>query len=222
MICQTFIYDFFKSFHYLKNMNIIIRLACFFIFSLCSITVIGQTRADDYQDTTETEDDYYLDWNEVSFTERLVVGGSILPAYANGWYLDVSPIIGYRLTNSTIFGVGLTYSYRNIRDRYSNISKRIINTFGGNAFVMQYLLPNVFGQVEVDYSFLRYHELDPFDNLIYEEFARAPGFLIGGGYKEGNDYFSYNVTIMYDLLLNVNSTRNSPWVFRGGILISLY
>ena len=202
-------------------MKIAIKLVCFFVFLICSITVIGKTKNDDYEDTTGT-DDYYENWNEASFKQRLVVGGSLLPAYSNGWYLDVAPLIGYRLTNSTIAGVGLNYFYRNIRNQYSNVRKRVVNTYGGRAFVIQYFLPNVFGQIETDYSFLRYHERDPFDNVIYEEFAKAPGFLVGGGYQEGNDYFSYTVTVMYDLLLNANSTRNSPWVFRGGILISLY
>ena len=203
-------------------MKKLIRLTYLFIFLSLSSLVTGQTRDNDYQDTTETEDDYYQDWNEISFKEKLVVGGNILPAYANGWYLDVSPIIGYKLSNSTIGGIGLTYFYRDIRNQYSNVSKRVINTYGARAFVMQYFLPNFFGQAEVDYSFLRYHERDQFNNVIYQEFAKSPGFLVGGGYREGDDYFSYNFTVMYDLLLNTNSTRSSPWVFRGGVLISLY
>lgn len=201
-------------------MKKLIRLTYVLIFLGFYSLALGQTRDNDYQDTTET--DNYLNWNEVSFKERLVVGGNILPAYANGWYLDVSPVVGYRLGNSTIGGVGLTYFYRDIRNRYSNVSKRVIHTYGGRAFVMQYILPNIFGQVEADYSFLRYHEEDPFKNVTYQEFAKSPGFLIGGGYTEGSDAFSYNFTVMYDLLLNANSTRSSPWVFRGGFLISLY
>lgn len=206
-------------------MKILMKLICFFIFAAWSSVVTGQTREDDYdnyQDTIETESDYYFDYNQASFRERLVIGGNILPAYANGLYLDVSPIIGYRLSNSTIGAVGLTYFHRGIRNQNSSISKQVINTYGARAFVMQYFLPNVFGQVEMDYSFLRYYERDQFDQIVYEEFAKSPGFLVGGGYKDGDDYFSYNFTVMYDLLFNFESTRSSPWVFRGGLLFSLY
>ena len=124
------------------------KIICFLLFGCFFNTAVsfGQTR----NDTTYT-DGYQNDYEEPSFVDKVVVGGNILPAYANGWYLDVSPVAGYRLTNSTIGCVGLTYSYRDVRNGYRNID-RVLSTYGGRAFVMQYFLPNFFAQVEIKIS----------------------------------------------------------------------
>ncbi len=181
---------------------------------------MAQTDDDEYDD----ERSEYNDGDDQEWLKNLVVGGSIFPGYSNGWILEVSPLVGYRVTPSTIFGVGFNYFYRDIR--YPNLpsyGKDVYNISGARAFVMQDFFQDFFAQMELDYNFARYRQVDPFDNIVYQDNWESPGFLLGLGYKQGDYRFSYNLSVMYDVLYDgIESTRNSPLVFRASFIIALF
>ena len=191
----------------------------FVLLAVCSLNTLTAQTNDDYDDRND-----YRNEDDKAWLQNIVVGGSIFPGYSNGWILDVSPLVGYRIAPKTIFGVGFNYFYRDIR--YQNtpgIDKDVYNTYGARAFAMQDIFRSIFGQVEVDYNFARFRRIDPFGDIIYQDNWRAPGFLVGAGYKQGDDYFSYNFAALYDLNFDsVNSTRSSPLEFRASFIIALF
>lgn len=178
-----------------------------------------------FAQTDDGDDDGYEDVEpfEDSWKERIVWGGNIFPGYSNGWILDASPLVGYKLTNSTIAGVGVNFFYRSFRSPFDpNRNQSIIRSYGGRAFVMQDLLFGLFAQAEFDYNFRNERVEDAFDNILFSEDRQAPGLLLGGGYSQRGGRIGYNLTFLYDVLYSSNnSTRISPVVFRGGIILGI-
>jgi hypothetical protein len=174
-----------------------------------------------YEEVDDEEDPF-----EESWKDKLVFGGSIFPGYSNGWILEMTPMIGYKITNSTVAGVGINYSYRSFNDPYGRYSftNRI---YGGRAFVMQDLAYGAFAQIEADYNYLTYKEKDAFDNLVVDQRFQSPGFLVGGGYRQRGDRVSYNITLLYDVLNRGNGVINRPnsigpgLILRGGVIFNL-
>lgn len=185
-----------------------------------NVTMAQTDRDDDYDDNRSE----YSDRDDNEWLRNVVVGGSIFPGYSNGWILEVSPLVGYRVTPSTTFGVGFNYFYRDVR--FPNLpgsGKDVYNTYGGRAFVMQNFFQDFFAQVELDYNFARYRQIDAFDNITFQDNWEAPGFLAGLGYTQGNQRFSYNIAALYDILFDdFQSTRSSPLVFRASFIIALF
>lgn len=162
---------------------------------------------------------------EKSWKDKLVFGGSVFPGYSNGWILEMTPMVGYKVTNTTIAGVGINYSYRGFNDPYGqySVSNRM---YGGRAFVMQDLFYSVFAQAEYDYSYLIYKEKDAFDQLVVDQRFQSPGFLVGGGYRQRGNYVSYNLTLLYDVMNGRNAiprpnSIGGGLVLRGGLIFNL-
>ena len=190
------------------------------LFALFATTTFAQTD-NGYE---SGDDDESADPFEESWTDKLVFGGNILPGYSNGWFIDFTPWVGYKLTETTIAGVGASYSFRQFRNPYDRY-QTTLKMYGGRAFVMQDLMMGVFAQAEYDYNYWGYRLKDPFDNLIQDRRGQSPGVLIGGGYAQRGDYMSYSITALYDVFYDPNSTfrPNSfgPLVIRGGVVFGL-
>lgn len=192
------------------------------LFLLCAL--IGSVQAGAQTDD-ESGRNYgrYTDPDpfEESWKDRLVYGGNILPGYSNGWILDLTPFVGYRLTNSTIAGVGVNYFYRSFRNPYLS-DRSIWNMYGGRAFVMQQLMYDVFAQVEYDYNYLIYKEKNAFGDETYRFTGSSPGLLLGGGYTQRSGAVGFSLTVLYDVFYDANSiSRPSPLVVRGGVIVGL-
>lgn len=198
-----------------------------FLTTLCLITLnlaaFAQTGDDNAKDDYDKDESERTAEDELTWKDKLVAGGAIFPGYSNGWYLEFTPFVGYRITNSTIFGVGLNYSYRSYKNLYLYPYISVNKTYGGRAFVMKDLFFDFFGQMEIDYNFQKVFDKDPYDKSIVQQYNyESPGFLLGLGYRQGDERFSYNLTMMYDVLFDINtSARNSPWVLRGGVMFAL-
>ncbi len=187
------------------------------MLALMTTTAFAQT-GKEYEEQNEknTDDPFEQGWKD-----KLVYGGNIFPGYNNGWILDFTPFVGYKLTNTTVAGVGANYFYRSFRDPYTSF-KGITRMYGGRAFIMQDLLMGVFGQAEYDYNYIDYKQKDRNDNILGTFKGDSPGFLIGGGYSQRNGRIGYNLTVLYDVLYSRQSVgRNSPLVIRGGIILGM-
>lgn len=203
-------------------MNNLLKFVLMLVVSFSMNVAMAQT--DDDDDRYDDDRSEYNDRDPQDWLKNVVVGGSIFPGYSNGWILEVSPLVGYRVTPSTTFGVGFNYFYRDVR--YPNdprISKDVFNTYGGRAFVMQNFFQDFFAQLELDYNFARSRRFDSFDDIIFQDNWESPGFLAGLGYTQGDQRFSYNISALYDLLFDdFESTRSSPLVFRASFIIALF
>jgi hypothetical protein len=172
-----------------------------------------------FAQTAETRETESKDDGE-SILNKLVIGGNVGAGYANGWNINLSPTIGYKLTNSTVVGVGITYNYADFNNPFYNNNRTTYNTTGGRVFVQQLLFQNLYAHVE--YEYLSYEvRVRSNDGRVVSQFeATAPGLLLGGGYSSsfGNG-LGFTTEILYNVLYRSDiSPYASPLIFRGGLM----
>jgi len=145
---------------------------------------------------------------------RIIVGGGVGLQFGTITLIDVSPILGYKVTERFVPGIGLTYQY------YKDtrwVPEYETNIYGGSVFARYYLWQDLFAHAE--YQILSYEKLI---NVYGEkERVNVPGLLVGGGYRQwiGNNFAA---TIV--ILFNLNETIDSPYqnpIFRIGFQAGL-
>jgi hypothetical protein len=154
----------------------------------------------------------------VPIKERIVTGGGMgLGFNAVQDFISVSPVLGYRLTQRLIGGIGVTYRYT----KYKGITPAMkLNDYGVSPFVRFTVYKNIFLQSE--YEYLNYEfPLANRETVRYDfkSFLAGAGFIQPlsdkvGFYVMGLYNFSYK-----DPVLGEPSAYNSPLVFRAGINI---
>jgi len=134
--------------------------------------------------------------------DRLYIGGNLGLLFGSTTLIEVSPQVGYRLTDRFIPGIGLTYIYQNYR--YGNI--RYENSvYGGSIFSKYFITDNLFGHVE--YEMLNVEYVPDYGPYIIPTIDRKwiSSFYIGGGYSQpiGQRGFA-QVMILFELI-------QDPW-----------
>lgn len=144
---------------------------------------------------------------------RLVFGGSVGASFGNVSYVQVSPYVGYRVTDEFTVGVGLQYRYRN-DDRFG----RDLTTHDlGTSLFGRYHLPGpFFVQGEIEYLSYQYYR----PNLTKERDG-VWSVLAGGGISQplGSNASAFAL-LMYNFSYNDYSQPSpytSPWVVRFGV-----
>ena len=140
---------------------------------------------------------------------RVILGGGLGLQFGTVTVIDVSPIIGYKVTERFIPGIGFSYQYykdtRWIPDYETSI-------YGGSVFARYYLWQDLFAHAE--YQILSYERYDG-------ERVDVPGLLVGGGYRQ---WIGRNFAATIVVLFNLNETIDTPYqnpVFRIGFQAGL-
>jgi hypothetical protein len=161
---------------------------------------------------------------------RWFVGGNIGLQFGYVTLIDVSPIIGYNISDRFAVGTGLTYKYYRIRnyfyDPYLNSYRHFrSHIYGGPVFSRFYISRQIFAHAE--YEFLRFRNEVYVQNTAGQSYDRhyqninVHSMFVGGGYRQ---YFSRGSAFEIMLLWNLNETPNSPYnnpVIRMGFSIGL-
>ncbi len=132
-------------------------------------------------------------------------GGSIGIHFDRGYYVDASPILGYRAGRLDV-GISPFFAYR----KYESGSERY--SYGGRVFSQVTLYHQVFVHGELEVTNVETAIGDR--KWIY-------GLPVGGGYR-------YNLTdrtqaygmVLYDLILDDDSPVENP-IIRGGVIYNL-
>jgi len=80
-----------------------------------------------------------------SFMDKISIGGGLGFGFgSNSFLIDVSPIIGYSVTNTFMVGLGLTYKFHKIDDYYYSFPDSAFtdyksNIYGGSVFARYFL-----------------------------------------------------------------------------------
>ncbi len=143
-----------------------------------------------------------------SFKEKLFFGGGLGFQFGNVTAIDVSPIIGYRLTPKFHAGVGLSYSYYN----YSNLGVSASN-YSASIFTRFFLLDNIFAHGEVEALnakvFTSYNPEQSYRKWI-------DSYLIGGGYFQRiGERSGMYIMVLWNLNENEFTPYNNPIVRIG-------
>lgn len=147
-----------------------------------------------------------------SFMDRVYTGGGLGMSFGSGIsYVQLSPLVGYRVTNE--FSAGTAISYRYTKYKVLDVST---NDYGINPFARYNVYDPFFLQAEIEY--LNYERVR-FDKTTFRD--NFTSFLIGGGISQplGGKAF-FNVTVLYNLSYvpsDLTDPYDSPLVVRAGI-----
>lgn len=185
-----------------------LKKAIIVVFSLLvSSYGYSQVSEDDYaiDDSTATQrdrsNDDGFDW------DKITVGGGLAVNFGSITYIDVSPTVGYYLTDNILAAVGGTYIYFS-DGVYST------NVYGGRLFGEGFL-----NEVPI----LAHAELEVlnfFEGSLRER-INVVNILVGGGLKQTLGDRSYLSLLV---LWNINESEHSLYpnpIFRAGIVIGL-
>jgi hypothetical protein len=135
-----------------------------------------------------------------SFKERLYVGGNVGAWFGSSTYINISPLVGCKVTKELSFGVTGTYNY--FSQTY-NGQKFVSTIYGGGVFGRYLVFENFFAQVGAE----RLSVLD-YTSPIPNSRAWVDNILVGGGLRQK---FSDNGSFVAAIFYNVNQTPLSPY-----------
>jgi hypothetical protein len=135
------------------------------------------------------------------WTKRITYGGNFSLLFGNGGsFIDVSPLVGYRITDKFLVSVGPVFNYLsgvNGTYRYST------SIYGGRAFAQYFIIPQAYAQVGYDLL----NRNNPFATDPKSR-VNVENYWVGGGYRQNlGEHVALQVAILY----NLNQTRLSPY-----------
>lgn len=150
---------------------------------------------------------------------RVFTGGGLGVQIGSVTLIDVSPHIGYFITERFALGIGGTYQYYRINNDYINYSTSI---WGGRLFGRYYVLEELFAHAEYEYLNYEAALVDPFGYYSGKiERVGVDNILVGAGYRQsigGNSYV--NLLVLWNLNETVYTLYENP-IIRMGIDIGL-
>ena len=161
------------------------------------ITLFGSAQAQNQYDISDRSD-----WQE-----RIFVGGNMGLQFGSQTYINLSPTLGYRITNALSAGVGVSYIYQKI----FNVSR---THYGGNVFGRVNITDQIFGMAQ--------YESLSVDVGVEGRRLGLSSFLVGGGVQQplgGNAVASFTVLYNLSYVEGEPSAYNSPIVIGGGVTL---
>lgn len=141
----------------------------------------------------------------LTWRDKIRFGGSFGGQFGSFTNINISPLVGYNISDGTTVGGGVSYIY-------TKVFNSSFSYFGGRGFVMRRVFPNIFAQAE--YEFLSV----PTSRQGERKWVGLP--MIGGSYSQPiSGRFALNFTALYNLNFTGNPNAaflpyNSPWVIR--------
>ncbi len=166
-----------------------------FLFTVLSIRVNAQ----DIPRTPQS----HINTPQNNFWDRIYTGGGIGLQFGTQTFVNISPLVGYRLTEKFSVGLSATYLYYRYKD-YNPAYSYSSNIYGGSVFSRYLIFENLFAHVE--YEVLRLEARDNVSRLLGTKDITS--ILVGGGYRQMiGDRSSINLMLLY----NLNETTYSPY-----------
>jgi hypothetical protein len=163
-------------------------------------------------------------------SNRFFFGGGLGLQFGDVTLIDVSPMVGYRITEKLAAGVTLTYKYYNVKNYYANYlslpsDDLKANIYGGSLFGRYFLFENLFAQAEYEYLLYAYDSYFPNSGgsgySKSKETIDLPSFFLGGGYRQpigGRTFFT--ITVLYNFSESPYSPYSNP-IIRAGISVGM-
>lgn len=162
--------------------------------------------------------------------DKLLIEGIVGLQFGDVTAIEFSPMIGYKLTDDFVSGIGFTYEYSKYNDFFmdtetGSLSDRKLNILGGRFFGRYYLskwlediLEGLFVHAEFEYlSYTINYQVDANGKFVDvfgvpyspgNQSVNVPGLLVGGGLSQpiGERAFA-NILILY----NLNESNETPY-----------
>lgn len=145
---------------------------------------------------------------------RIVPGGNFALSFGNPYWIDLSPTVGYLVSDKTLLGVGATYMASG--GNYFGY-KYSFQYYGGRTFVRRQLMENIYGNAELDFLNVPYFTGKGNESL--RRWLVSP--LVGASYVVP---FGRRGGLQVSLLYNLNyqqaySPFPSPLIWRVGFFL---
>jgi len=138
--------------------------------------------------------------NKMDWQDRLFWGGNVGAWIGNPTFVDLSPLIGVKITEKFSVGVGAIYNYYSYR--YNNY-KYSVNFYGARVNARYFIFENVFVQAGWD----KINRDNPY-SFIPNERVWIDNILVGGGLRYP---ISDRIYCVASGLWNLNYTPLSPY-----------
>ena len=161
----------------------------------------------------------------VPFSQRLYTGGDLGFSFGNITFVNINPIVGYRIDKKWSVGISAKYIY--YRERFPEYNWEYSNSMYGGSVFTRYLIGN---------SFLAHAEFEAVNAEVREFLSTTltrkwvPIGLLGAGYRQGLGNTYLQVLVLYDAINDRNSPyrneylfgpTNIPLILRAGFIIGL-
>ena len=183
---------------------------------LLSILIFISLHADAQRRTNHSSND-----DETKWTDRIVFGGGIGIGYTNGWNINVTPNVGYKVTDQFWAGLGVDYYY--VSWRFDSQNKDKFSVVGPKAYALYYITPEINLGTEFSHNF--YTRTDITNGITQKQKEEQNSWLIGGGYTQRmGGRAGIRLELYYDVLYDESNRfgfRNSAFVPRVNIVYGL-
>jgi hypothetical protein len=153
------------------------------------------------------------------FSDRLITGGGIGLQFGDYTYIQVTPILGYRVTERFHAGIGLNYTYYKYNDKAYNYQYET-SIYGGSIWSRYFVFENLFA--EATYEMLNM-DVPNVINGYYSGTKRdnIPILMVGGGYAQSiGGQSALLLRILWDVIEDPYSPYSNP-IFSIGFSIGL-
>jgi len=152
------------------------------------------------------------------FIDRLVTGGDLGAQFGNETMINIAPIVGYKITDKFVAGIGITYQYYRSKI-YSTVFSTSI--YGGSVFARYYIIQHFFLHAEYEALSLETRYFDP-SFLVHKGnrfWIGSP--MAGGGYSQPiGERAAFNIMILYNFNESIYSPYTNP-VIRVGVSLGI-
>ena len=148
----------------------------------------------------------------IDIAGKLFLGGNVgFQAGAASTSVYLAPMLGYKLADDVMVGVGTSYLFlrqRIVSPTYNELFST--HVFGGSVFARYFVFENMFAHAE--YEVLNLSTYDSFNSR-----KNIGSLLAGGGYMQQiGEHFATNFSILWAFNQSAYSPYNSPLVIRPG------
>ena len=143
------------------------------------------------------------------FRERLMYGGNFGIWFGTLTYLNLSPTIGYRVTDKFHVGIGGIYNYSSVRYNKINYTQSL---YGSHVFARYIVNDFLFIQSQYD----RLNQPNYFSSNNNNERIWVDYVMVGGGFRQPlGDHAALMTTVMFNLTPHPLSVYSSPYIQIG-------
>ncbi len=155
--------------------------------------------------------------------DRIFTGGNFGLWFGSTTFIDISPLLGYWVTDEYAVGLGGTYIYykTEVYDFNKNPYELKTSYYGGRVFNRYFFMENIFAHGEYELLSLEYYDY-AYRNTGYEfvKIRKLVGsLLVGGGYAQRMGRNSqWFILVLYNLNDHLFSPYPNP-VVRVGMTV---
>lgn len=144
------------------------------------------------------------------FGNRFFTGGDFGLQFGSSTYIQIAPLLGYRITEQFSAGITGKYIYYSLKDDYAGFDYKT-NIYGGGLFTRYNVLEELFLHAEFEALSMEV----PLS--VYETNRRiVSGLFLGAGYRQFiGDHSSLNLMLLFDVIEDKYSPYTNPQIRIG-------